>query len=635
MIFYYILIYSSEFFYALGLSGSTATQSIKGKSVQLPLLVIIIAIGIVLSLVSYAYFLSISSKIDETVTSDLKRQARIEAFQITEILEDEIQVVSTSVMNAAKRNAILNGELEGGADIVNAAQQSTPEITDRYFWLDQNGKVIWSSAFDGNPQEYDQYKGFDVSDRPYFVNPATNKQPYLSPVILSPDNSQRMFIAFPILDNGIFEGVIAASIKADIFGQLVQSKLSPEIESSIGIIDPNGVIIYTDNSEFIGENLFGEKIQSVIRPAFASQEQLTEFNDFLKASIEGGSDSKDFSTIAGQTSTVTYLSIKIRTNNESLDNNQGHHFLTLYLTAPHNVANIIGPLVEQQRNFSIAVVVTIAAVTAIISYIIITWNKRLERTVIERTDSLNEANEQLKVHNKLQTEFINIAAHELRTPVQPILGIAEQLQAELGDRDNEIKISRSEIEMLSRNARRLAQLTRDVLEVTRIESNSLSLVKQKVDLNVKIQNVIEDSRSFIEDGQNLTIIFEPLPNSQSVIVEADKVRLSQVLSNLIRNAIKFTKDGLITIQLEQREGDVEVSVKDTGGGIDAEMFPRLFTKFTTNSERGTGLGLYISKKIVEAHGGRIWAENNPDGKGATFRFTLPMVKSVKQEAQQS
>lgn len=607
------------------------SQSNKRKSVQFPLLLVIIAIGIVLSVVSYTYFLSISSKIDETVRNDLKRQARIEAFQITELLEDEIQVVSTNAMNAANRVAILKGEIEGGADIVNSAQQSTVEITDRYLWLDQDGKVVWSSAFAGNPQEFALYNGFDVSDRPYFVRPAASKGPYLSPVIQSPvDKSQRMFIAYPVLDNGNFEGVLAASIKADTLGQLVQSKLSPEIESSIGIIDPNGVIIYTANSEYVGENLFGEKIQAALRPAFASQEQLTEFNDFLKASIEGGSDSKDFTAITGQTSTVTYMPIYVRTNTEKSD--QGYHFLTLYLTAPHNVANVVGPLVEQQRNFSVTVIATIAAVTAIIAYVILTWNKRLGRTVEERTSSLKEANEQLKIHDKLQTDFINIAAHELRTPVQPLLGIAEQLQGDLGAGDDKTMISRPEIEMLSRNAKRLAQLTRDVLEVTRIESNSLTLTKQKVDLNEKIQNVIEDSRSFIENDQNLTIIFEPLPNP--VIVDADKSRLFEVLSNLIRNAIKFTPDGLITIKLEQKDDYIEVSVNDTGSGIDPEMFSKLFTKFTAKSERGTGLGLYISKSIVEAHGGRIWAENNPDGRGATFRFTLPMVTSEKPEAHQ-
>jgi len=428
---------------------------------------------------------------------------------------------------------------------------------------------------------------------------------------------------------------LVASIRADVLGGLVQSKLSPETENSIGIIDPNGIIVYSASSEFIGENLFGEKVQSALRPAFTSQEELEEFNNFLQDSIGGGTDSKDFSTVNEATTTVTYLPVRVTGSSEVDTGNaddQGHHFLTLYLTAPHNVAAVVEPLVAEQRNYSIAVIGTIAAVTAVISYIILTWNSRLERTVRERTASLNQANEQLQIHDKMQTEFINIAAHELRTPVQPLLNISEQLEQDLAEGLDGIKVSRPEIEMLARNAKRLAQLTTDVLEVSRIESNSLGLRKQEIDLKVKIQNVIVDCKAFIEDGQSVNIVFEDLTGKAQIMVNADKSRLFEVLSNLIRNAIKFTEDGVITVKLEQKNEHVEVSVKDTGKGIDSDIFPNLFEKFTTKSEKGTGLGLYIAKSIVEAHGGKIWGQNNPEGKGATFTFTLPMAKKEKAES---
>jgi signal transduction histidine kinase len=611
-------------------------NSKKQKLVQYPLLFVVVAIGIILSIFSYNYFLSISSKIDETIRDDIRRQARIDAFYVTEILEKEIQVVDTNVMIGSHISALINGELGRGAEIINARQQSTHELTDRYFWLDQSGKTVWSSAFANNPEEYEELKGFDVSDRPYFENPANTKVPYLSPVVLGLDGSQRMFIAYPILGtDDEFKGVFAASIRADVLGDLVQSKLSPETENSIGIIDPNGIIIYSSSSEFIGENLFGEKVQSVLRSAFTSQEQIEEFNNFLQASIGGGTDSKDFSAVNGATSTVTYLPIRV-TGSSDVDtgnaDDQGHHFLTLYLTAPHNVAAVIEPLVAEQRNYSIAVIGTIAAVTAVVLYVILTWNWRLERTVRERTASLNQANEQLQIHDKMQTEFINIAAHELRTPVQPLLNISEQLEQDLAEGLGEIKVSRPEIEMLARNAKRLAQLTGDVLEVARIESNSLSLRKQEIDLKVKIQNVIEDCKAFIEDGQSVNIVFEDLTGKAQIMVNADKSRLFEVLSNLIRNAIKFTEEGVITVKLEQKNEHVEVSVKDPGKGIDSDIFPNLFEKFTTKSEKGTGLGLYIAKSFVEAHGGKIWGQNNPEGKGATFTFTLPMAKKEKAES---
>jgi signal transduction histidine kinase len=589
------------------------------------MLLIILVIAAGLSAISYSYFVSISAKIDDTVRDDLRRQARIEAFQVTESLKREIQGVANNVDTAASRLAIITGDLENGADFINGRQQSTAEITDRYFWLDKDGKTVWSSAFAGNQEEYDQYKGFDVSDRPYFAHPASTNEPYLSPVIQSPDDSQRMFISYPIVDNGVFKGVIVGSLRADSFGQLVQNKLSNEIESSIGVIDPNGVIMYSRDSSLIGENLFGDKVQSALAPAFNSEEQLAEFNDFLRVSLQGGSDSKDFTATTGPTTTVTYMPVIVRSANEE------YHFLTLYLTAPHNIATVVGPLVEQQRNFSLAVIAAIMAVTVLVGYIVVGWNKKLEKTVEERTTSLARAHQQLKIHDKMQTEFINIAAHELRTPVQPLLNIAEQLEEDLVKGVEEIKVSRAEIEMLARNAKRLAQLTGDVLEVARIDSNSLVLRKERLDLKEKIRKVIEDCKVFVEDDQKVDIIFEEPPENQ-ISVHADKSRLFEVLSNLIRNAIKFTNEGTITISMHQKDSVAEVSVKDTGTGIAPSIFSKLFEKFTTKSDKGTGLGLYITKSIIEAHGGKIWAENNQDGKGATFTFTLPMTTTERVEA---
>ena len=129
----------------------------------------------------------------------------------------------------------------------------------------------------------------------------------------------------------------------------------------------------------------------------------------------------------------------------------------------------------------------------------------------------------------------------------------------------------------------------------------------------------EDTRRRVDDSN---IKFEYSP--RKVLVEADRMRISQVLSNLLSNAVKFTKQGTVYISADNKDGQLIVSVMDTGSGIDPEIISRLFTKFTTKSQTGTGLGLFISKSIIEAHGGRIWAENNKDGKGATFTFRLPL-----------
>jgi signal transduction histidine kinase len=142
-------------------------------------------------------------------------------------------------------------------------------------------------------------------------------------------------------------------------------------------------------------------------------------------------------------------------------------------------------------------------------------------------------------------------------------------------------------------------------------------------LNENIENVLKDVKSFVADHKQIETMFDS-NTAEPVLIEADKGRLFQVLSNLLKNAIKFTSEGTIRVTLEERDGQAMVQVIDTGRGIDSEIFPKLFTKFVTKSDQGTGLGLYLSKGIIEAHGGKIWAENNKNGKGATFIFTLPL-----------
>jgi signal transduction histidine kinase len=242
-------------------------------------------------------------------------------------------------------------------------------------------------------------------------------------------------------------------------------------------------------------------------------------------------------------------------------------------------------------------------------------------SIFESIWKQTELYEQLKVHDKMQKEFINVAAHELRTPIQPILGLSEVLQSKI--KDNE---QRALVDVISRNAKRLQRLTEDILDVTRIESQSLSLKKETFNLNEIIMSILAEYGSRTGSKNNVKITFA---SKDDFTVQGDIGRLGQVLSNFIDNATKFTQEGNIDISVEKMQNDnvVVLSVRDTGSGIDPDIMPRLFTKFTTMSSVGTGLGLYISKNIVEAHGGRIWAENNSNGKGATFSFSLPIFKT--------
>jgi two-component system, OmpR family, sensor histidine kinase VicK len=243
----------------------------------------------------------------------------------------------------------------------------------------------------------------------------------------------------------------------------------------------------------------------------------------------------------------------------------------------------------------------------------------------ELYQKLSELYEQLQVHDKMQKDFINIAAHELRTPIQPILSITGILKSKINDNEqNDL------FDIITRNAKRLQQLTEDILDVTRIESHTLELKNESFSINDIITNIVQDYISQIERKNNkfnLKILYEPKEDS-NIFVQADKGRIIQVISNLIDNAIKFTAEGIISITVERieedRKEDVVITIKDTGTGIDPEIMPKLFSKFVTKSISGTGLGLFISKSIIEAHGGRIWAQHNPDRRGATFSFSLPI-----------
>jgi signal transduction histidine kinase len=262
----------------------------------------------------------------------------------------------------------------------------------------------------------------------------------------------------------------------------------------------------------------------------------------------------------------------------------------------------------------------------VLSYVAIFENLWKQSELYEQ---LMKAHEQLKMHDRMQKEFIDVAAHELRTPIQPILGLTQMMYSKI-DEDEYPYTNKQQKELLEaviRNANRLQRLTEDILDVTRIESQNLSLNLERINLDEIILNAINDTKRNQQIKKNVILLYQQHDEGINYTIQADKGRLNQVMSNLISNAIKFTEEGsiIITSKKEENENKVIVSVKDSGIGIHREVIPRLFQKFATKSYQGTGLGLYISKSIIEAHGGKMWAENNADGKGATFSFSLPIV----------
>jgi signal transduction histidine kinase len=445
------------------------------------------------------------------------------------------------------------------------------------------------------------------------------------------DNTNNEFI--PInntIDRTIlFNGIIEASVRIDKLEKLLELSMLSSQQNEVTLLDRNEMIMFSAKKDLIGKNFFSDTAQSLIFNSLPLKE-LENINKFVNDALNGKSGIYNLNSTS-QTSTFLSRPISL----------EGDQFMTLLINKPYNLDAEVIYFLNLQRNFSIIAILIIIFISSILGYFLFTWNKRLQTKVTNQTIKLNqnieqlsEANKQLKVHDKLQKEFINITAHELRTPIQSIMGYAEMLKSF----PEKTSIY---VQPIERNAQRLYKLIQDILDITKIESGDLALTKTQFDLQEKINNVIKDLTTAKKiDGINQKIQFVFHPND-SVKVFADKERIYQVISNLIRNAVKFTSgdEAKIEIILEKIKKDkkelISVKIRDNGTGIDPEILPRLFSKFTTKSEfGGTGLGLYISKKIIEAHNGTIRGynnnnNNNPDGekKGATFEFILPLYKT--------
>lgn len=313
--------------------------------------------------------------------------------------------------------------------------------------------------------------------------------------------------------------------------------------------------------------------------------------------------------------------------------------------------------IRLQEIIMLVALIVLAGFAAVVLYRSFNSIKRSNDELLKKETELAQANQQLKTQSNVQKEFINVAAHELRTPIVPILNLTELLYSKLtrynetdGGAEKNAQVilknylkMKEIIEVIMRSAYRLHQLTEDILDVTKIETDSLKLRIEDINLHEIIDTLVASYNKEIKekrikagkDGNDLKITY--LDETGGAIVKADKGRLIQVLTNLVNNSMKFTKNGAINIvtKIVNSDGGADKSenrhvlamVQDTGSGIDPEIFPQLFSKFATKSEQGTGLGLYISKKIVEATGGKIWAENNTDGRGSTFYFTLLLSSS--------
>ncbi len=595
------------------------------------ILLIIAIIGIGLSILSYQYSSFTANEIANISSQDVRSNAKIEVYQLSRILVRSMESISNNLQSLSNSISLLDIKNDNIQRLFDSVQTSTKDLTNGYYMFDMNGKIISKT---GNKSIAADYTGIRSNSTELLLSPKTSNSTYYSSIIDVDNQFPLLFISYPVLGTNVtqgnitiqsnvskFEGKVFTTIDLAKLGDFLQKELSPEFASNVGLIDKNGVILYSKNKNVVGKNYLDPEFQDLIPPEIKN-----EYNNILATSLTGGSGLRDISFNDNMT-TIAYQPITL----------DGEFLWSLYISTPHSLASNVGYLINQQKNFSTIVIIVVGSMAFGIAFLILSWNKRLEGAVESRTvqlkktnESLTEsnsllasANKQLEIHDNMQKEFINVAAHELRTPIMPILGEAELIENDISDSDY-ARVSKEQISSIIRNAKRLDRLAADILDVTNIEGKSLKLNKVSFDIDEILSELVtEYSRQIESDfakNKKLKILYEPI----HVKIFADKYRITQVISNIINNAIKFTDQGVINIIGNVNSTELSVQISDTGKGIDREIISRLFDKFVSRSEQGTGLGLFISKNIIESHGGTITGFNPENGTGATFIFTLPL-----------
>jgi signal transduction histidine kinase len=531
-------------------------------------------------------------------------------------------------------------------------------MLDGLFVLDKDNILTISYSKSGSQSNL----GADYSFRGWVENTRLTLRPVFSDGFDRQD-TYTIFISYPIVsrETSQYLGLIATSIPSAPF--ISQYAQFGNIHSQFMVAyNKYGTMLANGLSKtFVGENFFGNYTQQFIH-------HNPTLNNLTRYLLAGNSGFGVYDYGRGERLNTQY---PIFVNGEPI------YFIQVVTPTTEITSQVKGLLATENSKMFMLLGCIIAAISVLI-ILLIKWTSSLDMEVKRRTKELDEsnkrlalANEQLTMHDKMQKEFINVAAHELKTPIQPIISLAEHLKnsrkldprAEgMYDKTGEGQLQKQRqqdelIDVIIRNARRLRRLAENILDVTKIETQSLLIKKEHFDINNLIINIITDFGNQIA-RENKDIKLKFVSNgtlvenefTDKIFVHADKDRISQVISNLLNNAVKCTKAGTITIVVDGRKEhdlsndaesqEVIVSVKDTGSGVDPEILPRLFTKFATKSQSGTGLGLFISKNIIESHGGKIWLgdgngqiNNNNKGiagnNGAIFSFSLP-ISSRKQ-----
>jgi signal transduction histidine kinase len=621
-------------------------------------IVVIVSISVI-SVVTFFYStFDVQSEVKESLFEQQRDRQLTQIQAIANNIQSDSELVLSHLRGLANSMYLQNGDLSGNQteNLLKDTYAEINEMGDRLFVIDDKNIVRLNIVPEGD----DPFIGTDMSSIQWVIEARSNLAPTFSKGVVGLDGRHRIFLTYPIVDrqDGNYIGLVGVAIPTMQFFEKYASVNNIESQFLVAY-DREGNYIATPRTELMGKNFFSEEVQNVFNYN-ANQNEL-----YQQVFSERRPSYAVYDFGGGE---------RLNTGYPIIINGQPVYFIFVVTPTETIYSQIEGILSRQQTDLFMQRAISIVAIAAV-AFFVIRLNRKLKQKVKEKTKSLEESNEKLVKSNELlgardnmQREFINIAAHELRTPIVPILGFSEVLYSKVKERRQkehrqeelgQLQEQEEMLEIILRNADRLHQLTEDILDVTRIESQTLKLRKERFNMHDLIIDAVEDSRKRIANG-NVKVVYELANNT--TIVEADRRRLRQVISNLLDNAIKFTKEGTITVTTTIRRKDIEsgngrgeeevgrgsasaeevvISVKDTGSGIDPELMPRLFTKFATKSYRGTGLGLYISKSIIEAHSGRMWAQNNNNNgfgfdlnrqlRGATFYFTLPVVSKTTTE----
>ncbi len=586
---------------------------------------IVIASIIIIIAVSYFLLFFQQNIAEQNIRDSLFLAHRNNQVEITkgisEHVSSDLRLVTSILQGLSDSRYLQQGELYGDrvGNLMGTRFDQINKISkiDGLFIADRNNIITYNKV----PEGQRSFVNIDISFRDYVRETKRTLSPVFSNGFKGIDGTYKIALTFPILnrDSKEYIGMVGVEIPSvDFFARYGNVY---NIDSTFLVAyDRNSNYISTPRTNFLGESLFSNEVQRFFN---FNDIQNKYYRHVFDGQLLGGYAIYDFG--AGERLNTGYP--------VSVDGKP--QYFVFVITPTASVYSDINKTLSAERSKFFLLIAGITVAILILILFLVKLNSILNEQVKRRTKDLEEsnkrlktANEKLNIHDKMQKEFINITAHELRTPIQPILVLTEYIRNRTKDKE-QIEL----LDVIIKNTKRLKNLAEEILDVTRIERGVLSLNKERFCLDEMVVDTVKELQSIL--GNNNKIKFEyDIHSNDPVLIHADKSRIRQVLSNLISNSIKFIpNEGIISLKVEMRKSDdgtnskgiVVVSIKDTGIGIDEAIIPKLFTKFASKSFQGTGLGLYISKSIVESHGGKIWAENNENGKGATFSFSLPIV----------